>query len=94
MTIDCHRLPPNCSQVYRGVSGATLPREMWTPNRHNVRGGVETAFLSTSVDRSVALQYAVSGSSICGMVLEIHQGMVDRGASLDWLSQVQDTISL
>ena len=42
---------------YRGVVGV-LPREFWEPNVHNIRGGVEPSFMSTTLDRDVALEYA------------------------------------
>ena len=40
--------------VYRGVSGGVLPEQFWTPNAHNVRGGCEYGFLSTTTRRSEA----------------------------------------
>ena len=36
----------SATKLYRGVSGALLPRPFWTPNQYNVRGGVEVAFMS------------------------------------------------
>ena len=29
------------TKVYRGMAGGVLPKEFWTPNKVNVRGGVE-----------------------------------------------------
>ena len=71
--------------VYRGIGGKALPTEFWKPNRFGVRGGVEPAFMSTTLDREVAMTYA-SGSGV-GIVLAIRQGMVNRGADISWLSQ-------
>ena len=71
--------------VYRGVSGMALPPAFWTPNEHGVRGGIEGAFMSSTKDRAVAMQYAASGGR--GIVFEIQQGMIDRGADIAWLSQ-------
>ena len=71
--------------VYRGVAGGVLPEQFWTPNEHGVRGGIEGAFMSTTTDRAVAMQYAASGGR--GLVFEIQQGMIDRGADIGWLSQ-------
>ena len=48
-------------------------------------GGVEFAFMSTTTKREVALDYASRGKA--GVIFEIMQGMVDRGADLSWLSQ-------
>ena len=70
--------------VYRGVSGL-LPTEFWHPNRWGVCGGVENGFMSTTLDRRVAMAYAGSGGA--SAVYEIRMGMVDRGADLSWLSQ-------
>ena len=53
-----------------------------------VYAAVESAFMSTTLDRQVALQYAqASDDAGPGFVFEIQQGMVDRGALIDWLSQ-------
>ena len=71
--------------VYRGIGGKALPTEFWTPNSFGVRGGVEPAFMSTTLNREVAMTYA-SGSDV-GIVLAIRQGMVNRGADISWLSQ-------
>ena len=35
-----------------------LPDEFMTPNEFNVRGGVEASFMSTTLDRTVAMDYA------------------------------------
>ena len=72
-------------KLYRGVGGFRLPDTFMTPDEWNVRGGVEFGFLSATTDRAVAMQYASGRGS--GIVYEIQQGMGDRGASLDWLSQ-------
>ena len=63
----------------------TLPKEFWTKNEFDVMGGVENAFMSTTTNREVALGYASGGT--VGIVFEIAQGMVDRGADISWLSQ-------
>jgi len=74
------------STVWRGISGGVLPTAFWDPNEFGVRGGVEFGFTSTTRDQQVALQYARSQGSV-GVVFEIMQGMVDRGADLKFLSQ-------
>jgi hypothetical protein len=73
-------------KVYRGIAGMKLPDEFWTPNKFNVRGGVEQAFMSTTTERLVAMGYA-SGGQGAGIVIEVQQGMVNRGAEISWLSQ-------
>ena len=75
------------AKVYRGISGGVLPEEMWRVNKYNVRGGVETAFMSGTLDRRVAASYASNSDNGVGMVYEYHLGMIDRGADLSWLSQ-------
>ena len=74
-------------RVYRGISGMALPAEFWTANEFGVRGGVENAFMSTTVDRSVAMHYAGNDKTKPGIVFEVQQGMVNRGANVQWLSQ-------
>ena len=66
--------------MYRGVHDFVLPEQFVTPNEYGVRGGIEGAFMSTTTDRAVAMQYAASGGS--GLVFEIQMGMIDRGAGL------------
>ena len=78
------------NKVYRGVSGFGLPKILTEKNEHNVIGGVEFAFLSTTLDRDVAMKYArghANPASGLGVVLEITPGLVDRGADLSWVSQ-------
>ena len=70
--------------VYRGSSRGGLPECFWKKNDQGVRGGVDAAFISTTRDRRVAVGYAAGETP---MILEMEQGMVDRGAELSWLSQ-------
>merc|ERR1719399_2635206 len=42
--------------------------------------------MSTTTDRAVAMGYA-SGGTGPGIVFELQQGMVNRGANIGWLSQ-------
>ena len=81
------RLQPAVT-VFRGISGMKLPKRFIEKDNVNVRGGVEYAFMSTTTDESVALGYAKGGDrSTATTLIEAAMGMVDRGASLDWLSQ-------
>jgi NLR family CARD domain-containing protein 3 len=66
--------------VYRGVSGGSLPRQFWEVDDEEVRGGVDYAFMSTSLDPAVAMEYAKGGPRGSNMVFAIRMGMVDRGA--------------
>jgi hypothetical protein len=45
-------------KVWRGIKDATLPQEFWVPNAMGVRGGIEYAFSSTTVDKQQAMLYA------------------------------------
>ena len=72
-------------KVYRGVSGMALPPEFWEPNAFGVKGGIDGAFMSTTVNYDVAMAYAASRGK--GFVFEIQQGMIDRGADISFLSQ-------
>jgi hypothetical protein len=73
-------------KVYRGIKGGVLPEQFWKANEHGVKGGIELAFMSTTLDRAVAMKFAKAekGPSI---VFEIQMGMVDRGADVQWCSQ-------
>ena len=82
------RLTP-ATRVYRGVRGGVLPPSFLSRNAYNVCGGVECGFMSCTATRAVAQAYAGDGLATGGFVIEIQQGMVDRGASLRWLSQAR-----
>ena len=74
-------------QVYRGISGMALPDAFWHANEFGVRGGVESAFMSTTLERNVAMGYASDDKATMGIVIEAQQGQVNRGADMSWLSQ-------
>ena len=42
------------TKVFRGVAGGVLPESFWEDNKQGVRGGVESAFMSTTFDRAVS----------------------------------------
>jgi hypothetical protein len=74
--------------VYRGISAMKLPDSFIHPNEDNIRGGVEYAFMSTTSDENVALTFAKDANRETASTLVVAElGMVDSGASLDWLSQ-------
>jgi len=74
-------------KVYRGVAGMALPVQFWQANAFDVKGGVEPAFMSTTLEQSVAMGYAAGDGSRMGLVIQVRQGMVNRGADISWLSQ-------
>mmetsp|Transcript_38330 Transcript_38330/g.120666 ORF Transcript_38330/g.120666 Transcript_38330/m.120666 type:complete len:1644 (-) Transcript_38330:81-5012(-) len=73
--------------VFRGLKDLSLPQEFFTEDEYGVRGGIEFAMMSTTRDKSVALQYVGTGTAT---VFEIVYGAVDRGASIGFLSQYPD----
>lgn len=75
----------NADKVYRGVSGMVLPNDFFKANKYGVKGGVESAFMSTTRNLHVAMDYASKKGA--GFIFEIQQGMVNRGADIEWLSQ-------
>ena len=80
------------STVYRGVAGGVLPSTWFEPSASGVVGGFEVGFMSTSLDRAVALDSAQrsqvgDGRTRLSMLLQIKLGLADTGASLEFLSQ-------
>ena len=70
--------------VWRGFSGATLPDDFFRHNEFGWAGGVELGFTSTTVEKSQAVHYSTGRTAT---LLNMRQGMVDRGADISWLSQ-------
>jgi hypothetical protein len=64
--------------------GGKLPDVFFEKDVFNCAGGVEMAFMSTTTNREVATGY-MRGKA--GVVFEIDMGMIDKGASLEMLSQ-------
>ena len=73
-----HRHSLRTHQFWRVTAISNLP---------GVKGGIENAFMSTTTDRKVAMGYAAGDGQKTGIVLEMQQGMVNRGADISWLSQ-------
>ena len=63
-------LPTHATRV---TAGGQLPSSFWKPNKYNVRGGIEEAFLSTTYEKSVAFGYA-SKPGEPGIVFELQMG--------------------
>ena len=74
------------ARVYRGVKEDTmkLPDAFLDAAADDFAGGVELAFMSTTLDPEVALFYTGKGP---GSIFVIDFGMASRGASLQFLSQ-------
>jgi len=74
--------------VYRGVAGMRMPLSFFEKNAHNVAGGVEYGFSSTTTSRETAVGHATEQDArTVSTVIEAHMGMVDRGADIGFLSQ-------
>ena len=73
--------------VYRGIARRTMPKKMLNKGMDNARGGIEYGFSSASTKRDEAERYATKDNTTTPMLLEIEQGLIDRGADLKWLSQ-------
>jgi hypothetical protein len=75
-------------RVYRGIAGLRLPESFFHKNAHNIAGGVEYGFSSTTLEPETALNYAkVKSVDQASTVLEAEMGMVDRGADISPYSQ-------
>ena len=57
--------------------------------RYNLKAAVDYAFMSTTANKNVALQYASVSQG--GIVLEFKMGLAGRGADIQWLSQYPRT---
>jgi hypothetical protein len=77
-------------KVYRGLAGGVLPEQFWKADAFNVKGGVDSGFLSFTATRAKAMNWALKGDS-SHLVLEASMGMIDRGASMEWLTQYPGT---
>ena len=73
---------PQGRRVYRGLGGMVLDDKWFVQDKRNTRGGVELGFLSTTLNRSTALEYSGVKRGR-GIILEIDVGAIDCGAQLD-----------
>lgn len=77
-------------KVFRGISFRTMPKQFKRADEETkTRGGIEYGFTSCSTDESQAKVYAKPSTerNKTPIILEMQQGMIDRGADLSWLSQ-------
>jgi hypothetical protein len=88
----CMNIPAG-TLLYRGLGGSMeLPDSFFVPSEKcmtpNALGYCEFAFMSTTQDRSVALQYSgVRDNKPKASIMEIHPNSVDRGADISEFSQ-------
>ena len=80
-----------CS-LFRGLGGTLLPPQLWVEHRDSDgpkwKGGVESAVISATLDRAVAIKGGRGG------VAEINVGRVQFGGCLGWISMVCGPISI
>ena len=77
---------PKDRRLFRGLGGMLLPPAFWKKNAFGFRGGVEWGLMSTTTDRSVAMQYSGANQQR-GTIFQIDPGRIDIGADLAWVSQ-------
>jgi hypothetical protein len=77
---------PASRKAFRGLGRMKLGDEWFKSNERGSRCGVELGFMSTTLDRKVALEYSGVKRGKAGMVFEFELGAVDIGARLDSLS--------
>ena len=88
----CMNIPAG-TLLYRGLGGSMeLPDTFFVPSDNcmtpNALGYCEFAFMSTTQDRSVAVQYSgVRDNKPKASIMEIHPNSVDRGADISEFSQ-------
>ena len=82
----CALLDDNAGAPPTAAAGASSHRDVafWQEGADGVAGGVEFGFMSTTHQRAEASEYAQGHAAT---LLEMEQGLVDRGADLSWLSQ-------
>ena len=82
------RLPAGL-KLFRGLGGdKTLPVSFFKSNDKGHKGILEWAFMSTTANKSIALQYSgIRQGKPYPTILEIDSGTVDRGADLTNFSQ-------
>ena len=80
---------PRGRKAYRGLRSMKLGSEWFSPDERGARSGVELGFMSTTLNKRVALEYSGAARGGIGTVLEFEVGAVDCGARLDALSQYQ-----
>jgi len=75
--------------VYRGVNESKMKihESFYNATGDYFAGGTELAFMSTTTDEAVALEYAQRGSTTDCTIFKIPPDMASRGASVNWISQ-------
>ncbi len=77
--------------VYRGLGGMKLEDDWFKKDKRGVTAGVELGFMSTTLEKSVAMQYSGVRRGGAGNIMGFEVGAVDFGARLGDLSQYTGT---
>jgi len=77
------KIEPENRILYRGTMGMKMPAHILSLEGDN--GFVECGFSSATPRREIALQYS---GDVHSCIFEIETGSIDKGATLDWVSQV------
>jgi hypothetical protein len=77
--------------VFRGLGGMRLKDDWFRKDERGVTTGVELGFMSTTLERGVAMQYSGVRRGEAGNVMGFDVGAVDFGARLSDLSQYAGT---
>ncbi len=80
---------PGDMMLYRGLGGTLeLPNSFTTADENGCKGYCEFGFMSTTADRSVAVQYSgVKDKKPQASIMEIRPNAIDRGADISDFSQ-------
>ncbi len=78
-------------RVFRGLGSIQLGDEWFRKDARGITAGVELGFMSTTVNRSIAMQYSGVQKGEAGTVMEFEVGAVDLGTRLDSISQYPGT---
>lgn len=83
-------------KLYRGLGGdKTFPVSFFKSNDKGHKGVLEWAFMSTTANKSIALQYSgIRQGKPYPTILEMDAGSVDRGADLSNFSQYPGSLSI
>eukprot|EP01052_Picozoa_sp_SAG31_P034313 SAG31_NODE_3994_length_3679_cov_2.233240_1_plen_166_part_00 len=73
--------------VFRGARGLRMPSQLEDTDKFGSRFGIEYSFMSTTVDKAVAINYGTDPKGDLSYLMEFSTDSLNRGALLTWLSQ-------
>ncbi len=79
---------PEGLMLYRGFGGLKLPEQFYKAPQSGYRGFVEWGFISTTSDKSIAIQYTgIAKGRAYPTVLQVRPAAIDHGADISEFSQ-------